>query len=88
MTSFFFREKNRFLYEKILKEESTMSKTTKRLLKVAGVLALIELTDIYAKGHMLYALDKVYPDEAKNIRNEFAKVGLRGKIINKVADHF
>ena len=30
-----------------------MSKTTKRLLKVAGVLALIELTDIYAKGHML-----------------------------------
>lgn len=65
-----------------------MSKTTKRLLKVAGVLALIELTDIYAKGQLLYALDKVYPDEAKNIRNEFAKVGIRGKIINKVADQF
>ena len=57
-------------------------------MKVVEVLALMDLTDICAKGHMLCGLDEVYPDEAKNIRNEFAKVGLRGKMINKVADYF
>lgn len=67
-----------------------MSKRIKKFLKVIGVLALLDLTDICGKGHMLSYLDRFEPEAAKRFRdtgNSFSKLlKIRFKMIEKSAD--
>ena len=62
----------------------------KTFLKVIGILALIDITDITAKGWVLYWMDIKYPEAASDYRNiEYNTIlfRIRPKMINRVADY-
>ena len=68
-----------------------MSKKTKKVFKVIGVLALIEYFDIAAKGQILSYLDDYHPEAAKDLRDDSNTPKIfkvKTLMINKVADLF
>lgn len=68
-----------------------MSKKVKKVLKVIGVLAFMEYTDIAAKGQTLYWMELHHPEAAKDYRintETNAILRLKAELINKTADFF
>ena len=68
-----------------------MGKKTKKVLKVIGVLALVEYFDIAAKGQILSYLDNYHPEAAKDLRdygNTPKIFKIKTLMIKKVADLF
>lgn len=68
-----------------------MSKKVKKVLKVIGALAFIDLIDITAKGQMLYFFDEYHPEAAKDWRDDdnMPKIfKIRSLMIKKTADLF
>lgn len=67
-----------------------MSKGIKTFLKITGLLAFMDFTDIAAKGYVLYWMDITHPEAAKDYRDnsDIPKIfQIRGIMINKVADY-
>ena len=66
-----------------------MSKKVKKVLKVIGALAIIDLVDITAKGQMLSYFDVCHPEAAKDWRDDdnLPKIfKIRSLMIKKTAD--
>ena len=68
-----------------------MSKKVKKVLKVIGALAIIDLVDITAKGQMLHFFDEYHPEAARDWRDDgdMPKIfKIRSLMIKKAADLF
>lgn len=65
-----------------------MRKSTKTMIRVGAILAALDVSDMAAKGQVVYWMRMAYPEAAREYEESTGRFGIRLKIISKIADCF
>ena len=65
-----------------------MRKSTKTMIRVGAILAALDVSDMAAKGQVVYWMRMIYPEAAREFEKTNGRFNTRKKIISKIADCF